>query len=202
MGIKGWLTVGGVILTGVAVWLGLKKKEDEHYERIQKIIRNVDRKEVKEKTVEDLASDVEEIATYMDINEIEENHQDVEKSAPKVIDNSVELKLAQERKEEEQRKKELEEKMKDPEWLAEQHRLEQEQKEKAEAEWRRKVKKAVEQRNWSRLEDLFDEKYSPYPYHPAPSSVFGQARAEGVISDEIYDMAEEHFGRLWNYSGD
>lgn len=248
MGIKGWIAGGVGVLALIAVWLGVKKKEDEHYDKIQKLIRDVDRKESKEKTVEEIASDVDEAMFGMDIDgddeittdekadeilkkgsellrkandmlgDSEANRQaeaeiiakirkinsdwsDVNKDV-KIVDNSIELKLAQERKEEEARQKELEEKMKDPEWVAEQERLRKEQEEKKEADWRRKVKKSVEQKNFRKLEDLFDEKYAGGPWHPSPASVFGDAVHDGVISDEIYHMAAEYFGRLWDYSGD
>lgn len=248
MGIKGWLTLGGTVLTVIAVGLGIKKKEDMHYEKIQKLIRNVDRKEPKEKTVEEIAEDINDAILDMGIDDDEEmmtdekadeilkkgsvllkkaddmlgdseaNRQEEAKviakiremdpnwnkvnEGIKIVDNTIELKLAQERKEEEARRKELEEKMNDPEWLAEQERLRKEQEEKAEAEWRRKVKKAVEQKNFNRLEDLFDEKYAGGPWHPSPASVFGDAVNNGVIDDVFYHMAAEHFGKLWNYSGD
>ena len=72
MDIKGWISIGGVILTGIAVWLGVKKKEDEHNERIQKMIRDVDRKEPEKKeetkTVEEIAADINDAINGMDIN--------------------------------------------------------------------------------------------------------------------------------------
>ena len=49
MGIKGWLAIGGAALTGIAVWLGLKKEEDNHSVRIQNMIQNIDLKEPEEK---------------------------------------------------------------------------------------------------------------------------------------------------------
>lgn len=256
MGIKGWLAIGGVVLTGIAVWLGVKKKEDEHYDKIQKLIRDVDRKEPeKEETTEKIIDDIEksfremgldnEADAYvqaseaimdmvakelgstkeemiqqgktgleklkgMSVDELMKAQEEFDKTHPelkvnegiKIVDNSIELKLAQERKEEEARQKELEEKMKDPEWVAEQERLRKEQEEKKEADWKRKVKKAVEQKNFSRLEDLFDEKYAGGPWHPSPASVFGDAVRDGVIDDVFYNMASEYFGKLWCYSGD
>lgn len=229
MGIKGWLTVGGALLTGIAVWLGLKKKEDEHYEKIQKMIRDVDRKKTevnKVKTVEEMTDDVDRAICGMDIDgddteprartfeEIEKTYQnmrnakqailDRQKSIPKpnIIDNRSILEAAEERKKFEDAMNELREKQNDPEWQAEQERLRKEAEEKKEATWKRKVKKAIEQKNFNTLEDLFDEKYAGGPWHPSPASVFGDAVHDGVISEEIYHMAAEHFGRLWDYSGD
>ena len=96
----------------------------------------------------------------------------------------------------------LERDVKDMNWLKEQEKKLEEAKEKEEADFKRKVKKAVEQKNFSKLEDLFDSKYAGGPWHPAPSSVFGSACNDGLITDEFYHMAAEHFGKLWNYSGD
>lgn len=229
MGIKGWLTVGGVILTGIAVWLGLKKKEDEHYEKIQMMIRDVDRKKPEEdkvKTVEEMTDDINQAIEGMDIDgddtetkartfeEIEKAYQDMrdakqaildrQKSIPKpnVVDNSSVLEAAEERKKFEDTMKELHEKQNDPEWQAEQERLRKEAEEKKEAAWKRKVKKAIEQKNFRTLEDLFDQKYAGGPWHPSPASVFGDACRDGVITDEFYHMASEYFGKLWCYSGD
>lgn len=204
MGIKGWIAGGVGVLTLIAVWLGVKKKEDEHYEKIQRLIRDVDRKEVKEKTVDEIVNDVNEAIKGMDIDgdeEIVKPVLEVNKGI-KIVDNAIELEMARQRKEDEAKLNELKEKMNDPEWVAEQERLKKEQEEKKEADWRRKVKKAVEQKNFSRLEDLFDEKYAGGPWHPSPASVFGDAVKDGVIDDVFYHMASEHFGKLWCYSGD
>ena len=98
-----------------------------------------------------------------------------------------------------EQQKELEEKVQkmkeDPEYA-------KQMAEKAEADYKRKVKKAVEQKNWAKLEDLFDGKYAGGPWHPSPASVFSEACSHGDISEEILKMAEEHFGKLWCYSGD
>ena len=229
MGIKGWFTIGGLVLTGVAVWLGMKKKEDEHYEKIQKMIRDVDRKKPEEnkvKTVEEMTDDIDRAIDGMDIDsddmeprartfeEIEKTYQnmrnvkqailDRQKSIqkPNIVDNRDILEAAKQHKEDEQKMQELQDKMNDPEWQAEQERLRKEAEEKKEATWKRKVKKAVEQKNFRTLEDLFDQKYAGGPWHPSPASVFSAACSHGDISEEILKMAEEHFGKLWCYSGD
>lgn len=279
MGIKGWLTVGGALLTGIAVWLGLKKKEDEHYERIQKMIRDVDRKEpeTEEETAEKVIDDIERSFREMGLDDeadayaaataelggiavhaeetlknvvldngetakewIDRNFEKMMKNADqnaddvlkagqrllhkanemlndsetnrqkqkeieekiKVIDNSEILEAARLQKENEAKIKELKEKQNDPEWIAEQERIRKELEEKAEADYKRKVKKAVEQKNWSKLEDLFDSRYADGPWHPSPASVYSAACSHGDISEEIVKMAEEYYGKLWCYSGD
>ena len=219
MGIKGWVAIGGAVLTGIAVWLGLKKKEDEHYEKIQKMIRDVDRKEP---TVEEMTDEVDQAIYGMNIDdddadvkartfeEIEQTYQNMrntkqailDKQKKPFIDNGEILEAARLQKECEEKLRELREKQNDPEWQAEQERLRKEMEEKEEATWKRKVKKAVEQKNYIALEELFDQKYAGGPWHPSPASVFGDACRDGVITDEFYHMAEEHFGKLWCYSGD
>ena len=252
MGIKGWLAIGGAVLTGIAVWLGVKKKEDERYEKIQLMIRDVDRKEPEKKeeeTTEKIIDNIEKgfrdiglndeadayvaaseaiqdmIAKEMGVSKeklIEFGRSELEKvkgltgdelmkkqeefdkqnSRVKIVDNADILKAAEQQKEFENTMNELHEKQNDPEWQAEQERLRKEAEEKKEAAWKRKVKKAVEQKNFRALEDLFDQKYAGGPWHPSPASVFGQACDNGDISEDILQMAEEHFGKLWNYSGD
>ena len=222
MGIKGWLTVGGVVLTGIAVWLGLKKKEDEHYEKIQKMIRDVDRKEPEE-TTEKIIDDIEK--TFRDmgieneadydvismvnartdklesINQVFDRADQLADEAVKVAERTLQKanEMLGDSETNREQQKELEEKVQkmkeDPEYA-------KQMAEKAEADYKRKVKKAVEQKNWAKLEDLFDGKYAGGPWHPSPASVFSEACSHGDISEEILKMAEEHFGKLWCYSGD
>ena len=222
MGIKGWLTVGGVVLAGIAVWLGLKKKEDEHYEKIQKMIRDVDRKEPEE-TTEKIIDDIEK--TFRDmgieneadydaismvnartdklesINQVFDRADQLADEAVKVAERTLQKanEMLGDSETNREQQKELEEKVQkmkeDPEYA-------KQMAEKAEADYKRKVKKAVEQKNWAKLEDLFDGKYAGGPWHPSPASVFSEACSHGDISEEILKMAEEHFGKLWCYSGD
>ena len=216
MGIKGWLAIGGAVLSGAAVWLGLKKKEDEHYEKIQKMICDVDQKESEEKTeteeepktVEELKNDVNEAISGMDIDEddakvTEKQEKLVKEAEEKLLRQEQMLKEANDRLQETAEKLfALERDVKDINWIKEQEKQLEEAKEKEEADFKRKVKKAVEQKNFSRLEDLFDSKYAGGPWHPSPESVFRDAKHDGLITDEFYKMAEEHFGKLWCYSGD
>ena len=140
----------------------------------------------------------------LSVDEIIKKQEEFEKqnSHTEVIDNQDILEAARLQKECEEKLKELREKQNDPEWQAEQERLRKEMEEKKEATWKRKVKKAVEQKNYRALEELFDQKYAGGPWHPSPASVFGDACRDGVITNEFYHMAEEYFGKLWCYSGD
>lgn len=68
--------------------------------------------------------------------------------------------------------------------------------------WKEEVQKAVEQKNWYKMENLFHQKYFPYPADTSAASLFGDALSDGVITEELYEEAEKHYGRLWNYVGD
>ena len=271
MGIKGWLAIGGVILTGVAVWLGLKKKEDEHYEKIQKMIRDVDRKEPenKEEPTEKIIDDIEKGFRDMGLNEeadayveatkavtdicegiaaelgttakdleakgksemdklkgksmdeILKMQEEFDKQHPyRIVRKGVEVPATKEEWEAEQKfdtldainaqTKELEKIHRDmvnvnqtaDETIAVAEETLKTATEMLDKEYKRKVKKAVEQKNWTKLEELFDRKYANGPYSPSPASVFGEAHNHGDISEDIYEMAADYYGKLWNYSGD
>lgn len=68
--------------------------------------------------------------------------------------------------------------------------------------WREEVQKAVEQKNWYKMEALFDKRYNPYPIQASSSSLYGAAHSDGLITDELYSEAATHYGKLWNYVGD
>lgn len=271
MGIKGWLAIGAAALAGIAVLVGVKKKEDEHYEKIQKIIRDVDRKkpENKEEPTEKIIDDIEKsfrdmglneeadayveatkavtdicegIAAELDttvedleakgksemdklkgksMDEILKMQEEFDKQHPyRIVRNGVEIPVTKEEWEAEQKfnpldaintqTKELEkvhQKMVNANQTADKAIAAAEETlktttEMLDKEYKRKVKKAVEQKNWSALEELFDRKYANGPYNPSPASVFGEAHNHGDISSDIYEMAAEHYGKLWMYSGD
>lgn len=198
MGIKGWLAIGAGVVVIIAVALGIRREEDQHDERIKKIINDVDlspEEEPKPVTVNELIEGAKEVMQKND-------EANADPTTVKVVDNSEILKAAKQRKEDEEKLQELRNKANDPEWQAEQERLRQEDEQKKEALWKRKVKKAVEQKNFSALEDLFDQKYAGGPWHPSPASVFGEAHKNGDIPDGFLELASEHFGKLWFYSGD
>lgn len=200
MGIKGWLAIGAGVVVTIAVALGIRREEDQHDERIKKMINDVDlspEEEPKPIAVKELIDDAKESAKQQ-----KDCEADADSAAIKVVDNSEILEAAKQRKENEEKLQELRDKANDPEWQAEQERLRQEDEQKKEALWKRKVKKAVEQKNFSALEDLFDQKYAGGPWHPSPASVFGEAHKNGDIPDGFLELASEHFGKLWFYSGD
>lgn len=187
---KKWLLVGGGLILTIAVILGLRKEEDKHDEKIRKMISDVDMKKPKEevKTVEELSSDVDSAMSGMDIDgDDTDNHafEEIEKLY------GGNIKFAY--KGQDKTAKEL------------QDVLKQESEKKEEyfkTTWITDVKEAVKAKNYSKLEDLFDEKYAGGPWHPSPASVFANAKADGMIDDATMRGAEKYFGRLWNYSGD
>ena len=230
MGIKSWLIVGiGTLVAVGAIWVK-KKRDAEEFERVQKIIDEVD------KTVSPEHDDTKELAEMNEDIEVAFRDMGLDKEADAFVDatkaiDAINSEIKKEigcdpekaceaiimengetakewidrcfskaKEDDEEKLKALhEEKEQDPEAWA---KSQEEQKKKDEESWRRKVKKAVEQKNWRRLEDLFDEKYAGGPWHPSPASVFSAACSDGVISTEILKMAEDHFGKLWCYSGD
>ena len=214
MGIKGkvLIAVGTGLVLAIAGWLGLRKEEDERSEKIQGMIRDVDLKEpekkeeVKEepKTVEELSTDVDEMLNQMDIDDIEDepkaktfeqieaDYQNMRNVKQAILDRVCKK---QEKLEELTEEDEKELQKKQEEW--------QKQKQaKEEENWKNAVQKAIEQKDFHKLENLFDRKYAGGPWHPSPASVFGDARQDNVITDELYHEASEYFGRLWCYSGD
>lgn len=203
MGIKGWVTLGGGLLLALLAALGLRKEDLERNEKIQKMISDVDRKEpekneeVKSITVEELISEVNDAVSGMGIGnsgkedpkartfeQIEADYQQMRETKQRILDgiksNSTES-VSQEMKEEEWQKQ---------------------QEEKAEKRWQDAVAKGIKDKNFHKLENLFDQKYAGGPWHPSPASVFGDAHHDGVITIELYKEAQDYFGKLWCYSGD
>lgn len=48
----------------------------------------------------------------------------------------------------------------------------------------------------------FEAKYNPYPVQMSRAEAFGNAYRDGLIDDETYKAAREHYGNLWFYVGD
>lgn len=199
MGIKGWLTVGGVVLTGIAVLLGIKKKEDEHNERIQYLIREVDGKEPKKeeaKAVEEIEVDVNDAMSGMDIDGDDEITPVTDEKADDILKKGNEvLKKANEMLNDSETNRKEEQRIVDNLNKIREDRLQN-------GEWLKDVQEAAKIKNFSQLETLLNEKYNPYPYHPAPSDPYGQGYHEGVIDEKTYKAAQKYYDRLWNYSGD
>ena len=207
MGIKARVVVGigGLVLTGIAAVLGLKKKEEQRYGKVQGIIANVDKKkpekEEQPKSVEEMSSEVNEAIKDMDI---------VDDDVTKIADTMATIvqKIATENnmtvdellKYGENELDKVRGLTMDELWKKQEEF--DKQKEKAEEEWKQEVEKAVENKNFSKLEDLFDQKYAGGPWHPSPASVFMAARNDGYITDDLMEKARKYYDRLWNYSGD
>lgn len=208
---KKWLLIGGGLALTIAAILGLRKEEDKHDKKIQKMISDVDMKKPKEevKTVEELSSDVDsaisgmdidgdEAAEDLDVEEVIKQGYSTLKKAHEMLDDSE-----TNRKKAEELAKKIEKLKNDPEYLeAETKKREAEREERFKTTWITDVEAAVKAKNYSKLEDLFDEKYAGGPWHPSPASVFANAKADGMIDDATMRGAEKYFGRLWNYSGD
>lgn len=207
---KKWLLIGGGLILTIAAILGLRKEEDKHDKKIQKMISDVDMKPKEEvKTVEELSSDVDsaisgmdidgdEVAEDLDVEEVIKQGHSTLKKAHEMLDDSE-----TNRKKAEELAKKIEKLKNDPEYLeAETKKREAEREERFKTTWITDVKAAVKAKNYSKLEDLFDAKYAGGPWHPSPCSVFANAKADGMIDDATMRGAEKYFGRLWNYSGD
>lgn len=218
--VKVLVAVGTGLAAVVATILGIRKKEDERYEKIQEMIRDVDQKkeepkQVEEpKTVEEMTVDVIEAISGMDIDG-DDTETDWKKkvlqnvqvgdneNAQQWLDRNFEVIEGKREK----AQKTAEEIAKDVDDLMDQQDIwEKRAKEKerriAEGDWLRDVEEAKKAKSFGRLVNLFNEKYNPYPCHPAPSSVYAEALREGVIDQKLYDSAAKYYGRLWNYSGD
>lgn len=208
MGIKGkvLIAVGTGLVLAVAGWLGLRKEEDERSEKIQGMIRDVDLKEpekkeeVKEepKTVEEITADVDEAINGMGIaGDVETTQVTDEKSTDQLLQETSQM-----LEDYDKRQEELREQQEAAYKAAAEEAARKREERQANGEWLKDVQKAVEAKSYGRLEDILNEKYNPYPYHPAPASPFGQAYHEGVIDEKIYEGAKKYYGRLWDYSGD
>ena len=202
------LVIGGLLIigTGIAAILGLRKEKDERSEKIQGMIRDVDLKEpekkeeVKEepKTVEEITADVDEAINGMDIaGDVEMTQVTDEKSTDRLLQETSQM-LEDYGKRQQELKEQREAACK----AAAEEAARKREERQANGEWLKDVQKAVEANSYGRLEDILNETYNPYPYHPAPSDPFGQAYHEGVIDEKIYEGARKYYGRLWDYSGD
>lgn len=196
------LVIGGLLIigTGIAAFLGLRKEEDERSKKIDKIIQDVDLKKkpevVKAKTNEEI---IDEALEAMEIGDEEMTQvTDVEANDILKKGNEVLRKANSMFGDSEENKKKEQEMFENLAKIKEEER----QKRFDSGEWLEEVEHAKVAKNYSKLEDLFNEKYNPYPYHPAPAGPFGSAHMDGYIDDKLYDAIRKYYGRLWDYSGD
>lgn len=54
-------------------------------------------------------------------------------------------------------------------------------------------------RLYAEFDKIFD---NHLPIEQAKSTLFGKALADGLITQETYEKAKEHYGKLWDYVGD
>lgn len=194
MSIKGWIGIGISGLALIGMIFEVRKRRIQSNKKIEQIVKNVDLKEEttkeEEKTVEDIVEDVDQAVQEMELDEL------VEKAHHEMNDTEEEL---EESKKAKRIKKQCDDILEETKQAFKKDFPEAERKEK---DWLQRVNKAVEDKNYFKLEDILNEKYNPYPYHPAPYGPYGQALSEGVITEEFYKEAEKHYGKMWTYSGD
>lgn len=56
--------------------------------------------------------------------------------------------------------------------------------------------------NISKMYREFEERYNKYPVEMSACTAFGKALADRLITKEVYDLAADYYGKLWNYVGD
>lgn len=212
MGKAKWV-VTGLIAVGATIYKLVqgRKEKDERFEKILKMAQIDQEKkepeekveEAKTKTVEELTNDVDDALNGMDIDDgeetqvtdepkgktfeqIEKDYQNMKATKQAILDNIKPIRGN------------------DPDYFEQmaKEREAERQKRFDSGEWLADVEKAKENKNFSKLEDLFNEKYNPYPYHPAPSSPFCSAYGDGLIDDKLLAAARKYYGNLWGYSGD
>lgn len=69
-------------------------------------------------------------------------------------------------------------------------------------QWKRRRSDLVRTVNFHKLYRELHEKYFPYPYDPAPASIFGDGLNGGDITEEVFYAAMKYYGKLWDYAGD
>ena len=217
MGIKAKVIVGVAtgVIGGLATWLGFRKKRGQQLEKVNEMISEVDLKEPEKeevKTVDEMSNDVDDAIRGMDIDEVTEtvdkiNAEIVKEMGgvkPEDVLKDIDVGNGQNAQEwiDGALSGKNDKKLTADEVFEAQKKWEEKREERFKTTWVTDVEEAVKAKNYSKLENLFDEKYAGGPWHPSPASVFGEAKSEGVINDSIYKGAEKYFGQLWNYSGD
>lgn len=68
--------------------------------------------------------------------------------------------------------------------------------------YKKDLDKAIEQKDFSKLYNMFESMYNPYPVQMGRYEAFGKALRDGFITQELYDEAQAYYGNLWHYVGD
>ena len=66
----------------------------------------------------------------------------------------------------------------------------------------KELARAIKERDFSKMYDIFEMMYNPYPVQMGRYEAFGKAVNHGLISEEIYIAAHKYYGNLWHYVGD
>ena len=69
-------------------------------------------------------------------------------------------------------------------------------------EWKETVERIVKTTNFSKLYNEFEERYNKYPVQMSYAEAFGHAYQDGLIDELTYTVAQNYYGKLWNYVGD
>lgn len=179
MGIKGLVGIGvAALLFGGAILLQ-RRREGESYDRVQRIIKDVDLKhrepeqseeEEEPKSVEAMETEVNQAFEEMDISdecgtEPNENKDIAEEKQITAVNQEIQKEIEREALYE-------------------------------------CIRKAIIRKDYIRLENYFEQLYNPYPYHEAPYRVYGEAKENGLITEEFENEAAKWYGKGWTYSGD
>ena len=66
----------------------------------------------------------------------------------------------------------------------------------------KKLEKAIKDKDFRTLYNMFEDMYNPYPVQMGRYEAFGKALRDGHITQELYNEARDYYGNLWNYVGD
>lgn len=196
MGIKGWLTIGAGLVACVVLTIRRLQEESRSEAKVNRIIREVDCGETEEepKAVDQMADEIEKAFREMGLDEEAEAYigaaealngavrKDIEETTGKTVMDNGETAGA---------------------WIDRNFEKVQVDFEKAREERElEKIRKAIESQDFSRMYELFEQRYNKYPVEMSRAEAFGKAADEGLISKDILKEASERYGKLWCYVGD
>ena len=205
MGFKGWLTVGAGLVACVVLAIRRLQEESRSEAKVNRIIREVDCGETEEepKAVDQMSDEIEKAFREMGLDEeaeayigaaealngaVRKDIEETEEELPKFSEEAV--------KKIEERYEEL---CKEKPYLK---RLDSNFEKIREERELENIRKAIESQNFSRMYELFEQRYNKYPVEMSRAEAFGKAADEGLISKDILREAQERYGKLWCYVGD
>ena len=204
MGFKGWLTVGAGLVACVVLAIRRLQEESRSEAKVNRIIREVDCGETEEepKAVDQMSDEIEKAFREMGLDEEAEAYigaaealngavrKDIEETTGKTVEQILDETV-----------------MDNGEtagaWIDRNFEKVQVDFEKAREERElENIRKAIESQNFSRMYELFEQRYNKYPVEMSRAEAFGKAADEGLISKDILREAQERYGKLWCYVGD